>query len=99
MHLCANCNNELGCRYVGNKLLDLVVHAKNKHGIDAVRQINATQSTDTLEARFKDLVKMRGVVVNNAARTIQRRWRVAISCPEYTVCRTRLQREFDDFKH
>lgn len=34
---------------------------------------------------------------NNAARTIQKAWRVSVSNPAFTVCNRRLMREFEDF--
>lgn len=90
------CCDEQGCKYTGDSMLALVSHATKKHDIDSIRQINGTQSTDTLEARFRHLVKMRHVITNNAACTIQRSWHRAISCPDYTLCKNRLQKEFSE---
>ena len=92
---CGMCNKYTGS---GQGVWD---HSLKMHGVQHIRYVKANLEPDnsifvplTVEA-FRELI-VRAMRRQSAARTIQTHWRNAIACPEFFVCRRRLQREVNE---
>ena len=86
------------CQYAGSG--DGVwQHCQTRHGVRMIRDAeailepaySASESILTSEA-FRVLV-LRAIRKHGAARSIQTHWRIAISCPDFYVCKRRLLKE------
>ena len=90
---CAHCN------YIGSAT-GLYSHCIAKHEAKTVFDVQGKTTSDSsvyksMEREYCQATKMFETKYN-AALTIQRHWRHAVTCPNYLVCKRRLMREAQD---
>lgn len=84
------------CDYVGS-LQGVIMHSNAKHGTTNITDVRAI--SPTTHQPFVDFRKDVYDYIDAEARaaiTIQRAWRLCISCPDYLVCRNRLTKEHEE---